>query len=57
MKVVYLGNSPVEIVGCRVVAEPGVPVDVPAEIARGLLEQVDMWKRATKPKTTASDSD
>lgn len=52
MKVVYLGNSPVEIVGTDVIAEPGEPVDVPAKIARGLLEQVDMW---AKPKPAKPD--
>lgn len=55
MKVVYLGNSPVEIIGTDVVAVPGEPVDVPAKIAHGLLEQVDMWQKPKRPKPDDSD--
>ena len=52
MKLIYIGPSraPVEIPSAGVVCEPGVPCEIPFEIARRLLEQSDAWKKARQKK-------
>lgn len=52
MRIVYVGMSraPVEIVEAGITVDPGVPVDVPAAIARRLLEQSDVWRKPTVTK-------
>lgn len=52
MKVKFVGESPARILmvgGQQVVAPHGVPIDVPEDVARSLLEQ-NVWEavKATK---------
>ena len=59
MKVKFVGESPARVLmvgGQQVVAPHGVPIDVPEDVARSLLEQ-DVWEavKATK-KEQGSDA-
>lgn len=52
MKVVFVGESPsrvLTVAGRQVEAVNGVPIDVPEDIARSLLEQ-DVWTAAPRAK-------
>lgn len=57
MKVVYVGPSAqVSIPACGAVAQNGAPVDVPQEIANGLLAQVDADGPRWQPYKKGSES-
>ena len=50
---VYVGALPgVLVTGCGVTAERGVPVEIPADIAEGLLEQ-PTWRKHKKETVAA----
>ena len=50
MKIVLLESAARTLAGGEIVAEPGVPVDVPSDLAKSLLEQSDVWGHPAKQK-------
>ena len=58
VQIVYVGALPAVVVSaCGVYCPRGVPVGIPASIARGLLEQATWKPAAKKPKPAADAAD
>lgn len=59
MKLVYQG--PFDAVDIPALGdlrcERGEPVDIPADVAKGLLEQGDNWEKDTPKKSTKKEDD
>ena len=51
MRIVYAGPESLQLPDCAVIAEPGEPVNVPADVAAELLKRPG-WKKAKSEKTT-----
>jgi len=51
MRIVNTGPESLQLPDYAVIAEPGEPVDVPAEVAAELLKRPG-WKKAKPEKTT-----
>jgi len=49
MMLVWKGTGPVLVPDAHLTAEPGVPVDIPEELAASLLRQPD-WRKAPAKK-------
>ena len=55
MKVIYTGPETVQLPDLSLYAEPGKPVNVPADVAAGLLERPDWVKAEVRKSTTVPE--